>query len=899
MEDLARRLPRAPRYVAEVVLGALLYWAVAKLGLSLPTLTGGVAPIWPPAGLALALVIVRGPRILPAIAVGELVANATSGTPLAAATGMAIGNTVEALAGLLLLRWVVGRSLVLHRVRDVIALSTLGAAVATTLSATAGVLSLWTTGVIPASALRSSWEVWWVGDALGVLIITPLLLSWVRPNPRLRSESAPLETAAALAMLAVATYAAFGGGSSYPSLVFPALAWMAMRLDRRMASTGALVVAVVAVVRTAHGAGAFADTDAVHALWHLDTFLAVVALTGMILGAVRSERDRVQLELRDTNATLDEQFRARTEELDRQRSAFSEAQRLAHVGTFEWDVVNDRLTWSDELRAVYGVTDSTLAATSETFFSRIHPDDAAHVHAEVSRAMSEGGAFRLEERIVRPDGEVRRLSSSGHVEHDDHGTPVRVVGVCRDVTEAAAAAEALVHQALHDGLTGLPNRTLFLDRLQNALTRQHRHGGTVAVLFLDLDRFKWVNDSLGHQAGDQLLHVVTRRLTECLRPEDTVARFGGDEFVLLCEDVDESDACGLATRIAAAVAQPVNLSGQEVTPHTSIGIALSSTGRVAGAVTPESLLRDADIAMYRAKEAGGDQWEIFDTALSTGIRVRLETETDLRRALERDELLLHYQPTIDLRSGTVIGVEALVRWAHPERGLLPPGLFVPVAEETGLIVPLGSTVMAMACREVGAWQLDEPALRDIVVGVNLSTRQLLDRGLIELVQEQLDVSGLEPSRLCIEITESVVLGDVERAAAALRALKDLGVTIGLDDFGTGYSSLSYLQRLPIDVLKIDRSFVAGLGSSDAGGDGADHALVASIIEMSHALDIRTIAEGIETEQQLRVLTRLGCDHAQGFYWSRPLPPDHARRWVEAALGRSVLTAAVSEGVWLA
>ncbi len=758
MEDLAARTPRGPRYLGEVVLGALLYWAVAKVGLSLPTLTGGVAPIWPPAGLALALVILRGPRILPAIAVGELVANATSGTPLAAATGMAVGNTFEALAGLMLLRWVVGRTLSLHRVRDVLALGTLGAALATTLSATAGVLSLWTAGVIPASALWSSWEVWWVGDALGVLIVTPLVLTWVRPNPHLRSESAPLETAAALALLAVATYAAFGGGASYPSLVFPALAWMAMRLDRRMASTGALVVAVVAVVRTAEGAGAFANDDAVHALWHLDTFLAVIALTGMILGAVRSERDRMQLALQETNT------------------------------------------------------------------------------------------------------------------------------------------EALIQQALHDGLTGLPNRTLFLDRLEHALARQRRHHGTVAVLFLDLDRFKWVNDSLGHQAGDHLLHVVTRRLTACLRPEDTVARFGGDELVLLCEEITEADACTLAARVAAAIAQPVDLVGQEVTPHASIGIALSgSTSPDNGAdVSPESLLRDADIAMYRAKEAGGDQWEIFDTALRTGIRIRLETETDLRRALERDELRLHYQPTMDLSSECVIGVEALVRWAHPERGLLPPGVFVPVAEETGLIVPLGSAVMAMACREIGAWQRDEPPLRHLVVGVNLSTRQLLDRGLLDLVRAQLDASGLDASRLCIEITESVVLGDVARAAQALRALKELGVSIGLDDFGTGYSSLSYLQKLPIDVLKIDRSFVAGLGT-----EGADNALVASIIEMSHALGIRTIAEGVETAQQLDALRRLGCDHAQGFYWSRPLPPEHAKHWVEAAVGRPPLGMAVSEGVWLA
>jgi EAL domain-containing protein (putative c-di-GMP-specific phosphodiesterase class I) len=287
--------------------------------------------------------------------------------------------------------------------------------------------------------------------------------------------------------------------------------------------------------------------------------------------------------------------------------------------------------------------------------------------------------------------------------------------------------------------------------------------------------------------------------------------------------------------------------------------------------TPESLLRDADIAMYRAKDHGGDRYELFDSALRAGVRIRLETETDLRRALERDELLLHYQPTIDLLNGSVIGVEALVRWAHPERGLLPPDEFIPVAEETGLIVPLGAAVLDMACREVGTWQRESPALRSLVVGVNLSTRQLLDRGLIDLIHRRLDETGLDPACLCFEITESVVLGDVDRAAAALHALKRIGVTIGLDDFGTGYSSLSYLQRLPIDVLKIDRSFVAGLTTSRA-----DHALVTSIIEMSHALGIRTIAEGVETEDQLRALTVLGCDHAQGYLWSRPLPAPHAR-----------------------
>src|ERR1700761_931063 len=440
-----------------------------------------------------------------------------------------------------------------------------------------------------------------------------------------------------------------------------------------------------------------------------------------------------------------------------------------------------------------------------------------------------------------------------------------LANVLGDVVERQVTDDDIRHRALHDPLTGLPNRVLFMDRLQHSTERLRRRSHALtAILALDLDRFKLVNDSLGHRIGDELLAAAAPRLRQAVRSSDTVARFGGDEFGVLLEDIGgEREAIDMAERIAAVFAHPFVLDGREHFVTTSIGIALAEGGEPA-----DDLVRDADAAMHRAKERGRARWELFDETLRGRAISRLRVENDLRRALQRRELTLDYQPLVSMGDGRLVGVEALVRWDHPERGRIAPGDFIPVAEENGLIEPIGRWVLAHACCQAADWYRARPDAAPVSMSVNLSAAQVANAGLTDAVRAALRMSGLEPSLLSLELTESVLVGDVEELAQTLRSLKALGVHLVLDDFGTGYSSLSYLTRLPLDVLKVDRSFVGGLGV-----EPRDTAITEAIVAMSQALSLQVVGEGVETEQQLAELSRLGCDVAQGYYFSRPVPAD--------------------------
>ena len=448
----------------------------------------------------------------------------------------------------------------------------------------------------------------------------------------------------------------------------------------------------------------------------------------------------------------------------------------------------------------------------------------------------------------------------------------------RYAIERKRAEVALAHQALHDALTGLPNRALFLDRLKLALARSERRSSSVAVLFLDLDRFKLINDSLGHDAGDRVLVDVGARLEQALRPGDTVARFGGDEFTALCEDVpSERAVVTIAQRMADAVGTPFALAANEADTFltASIGIAMAE-GDAHDEGLAEALVRDADAAMYRAKERGKSRVELFDARLRERAVRRLSIESALHRALERDELVLHYQPQIDLISGQIVSWEALVRWQHPERGLLAPGEFIAVAEETGLIVALGAWVLDEACRQAERWTALPGTSGAPEMAVNLSARQLTQPELLDVVGQALQRASLDPARLCLEVTESVAMEDASGSEQTLAALRAMGVRLAIDDFGSGYSALSSLKRFRVDVLKVDRAFVAELGR-----DANDGPIMAAIIDLTHALGLRAVGEGVERPDQLAVLRALGCDVGQGFYFGRPEPPAAAE-----ALARS-------------
>ncbi|MBV8719821.1 MAG: EAL domain-containing protein, partial [Chloroflexi bacterium] len=435
---------------------------------------------------------------------------------------------------------------------------------------------------------------------------------------------------------------------------------------------------------------------------------------------------------------------------------------------------------------------------------------------------------------------------------------------CHDVTERKLLEHQLTELAFHDPLTGLANRALLGDRLEHALARAGRHEKPVGVLLLDLDDFKLVNDSLGHQAGDTLLNEVASRIRTCVRADDTPARLGGDEFAVLLEGIaSEADALAVAEKLVRALAVPIEVAGRDVTVGLSVGVALSTTS-----TTVVDLLRQADLALYRAKAEGKGTCAVFDPSLESRALERLEIENDLRHALQRGELRVLYQPILSLDSRNIMEVEALVRWNHPQRGLLSPAVFIPVAEERGLIVSIGQWVLEQACRQIRIWQQQFPKAPPLVVSVNLSGRQFQHINLVADVQRTLQETGIAPHSLKLEITESVLMRDVEAAVATCDALKRLGVQLAIDDFGTGYSSLGQLKRFPFDALKIDRSFVDGLGQ-----DQHDAAIVRSVVALARTLGLSVTAEGIETALQEAQVRSLGCELGQGFLFSRPQAPD--------------------------
>ncbi|MCZ7535330.1 MAG: EAL domain-containing protein [Acidimicrobiia bacterium] len=450
----------------------------------------------------------------------------------------------------------------------------------------------------------------------------------------------------------------------------------------------------------------------------------------------------------------------------------------------------------------------------------------------------------------------------------------RLMAVLADVAAIAVERkrfeERLSHQSLHDPLTGLPNRTLFHDRLVHALERCQRTRSEVGVLFLDLDRFKQVNDGLGHDAGDELLVVTAQRLLSAVRPGDTVARFGGDEFTVLCEDLPAASAgqsaAEISERLLAAISEPHSLLGTEVFLGASVGIAIA----IDTETSPDDLVRDADVAMYHAKQRGKGRWEIFDEAMRERVLTRHATDSALHRAIERGELRLFYQPIVAVADQSCVGAEALVRWQHPERGLVLPGEFIGLAEETGLIHDLGRWVLREAATQAARWHLGAP--EDFAVSVNISAHQLARGDLDEVVGEALEVSGAAPQRICLEITESVLMDDTDAIVEVIRRVRDLGVRFSIDDFGTGYSSLGYLKHFPVDAVKIDRSFVSALTS-----DSGDATIVSAVVGLAHALDLKVVAEGVETPEQLAELVAIECDHAQGFYFSPPQPVADLRR----------------------
>ncbi|MFL5395188.1 MAG: EAL domain-containing protein [Myxococcales bacterium] len=562
---------------------------------------------------------------------------------------------------------------------------------------------------------------------------------------------------------------------------------------------------------------------------------------------------------------LDVTERRRTERALRDsEERYALAARGANDGLWDWDLVANRVYLSPRWKAMLGLGEGDIGGNPDGWLGRVHPDDHARLTADIA-AHVEGRSAHLESeiRIRHADGTWRTMLVRGAAVRDGSGKATRMAGSQTDITDRKRAEEKLLHDALHDGLTGLPNRALFMDRVGQAMAFQARRSDyRFAVLMLDVDRFKTVNESLGHAMGDRLLASVAKRVWRCVRPGDTVARLSGDEFAVLLEDYAVAEEPRrVADRIIAEMAAPHDLGGTEVFTSASVGVAVGrpELGK------PEDLLRDADVALYRAKDLGRSRYVVYHPSMRTRAREQLQFETDLRRALGRNELRVVFQPIVSLTTGLPTGCEALVEWQHPGRGRIPPSDFIPMAEETGLILPIGNWVLRESCKQVKAWAGRCEGGPTPTVSVNLSARQLLHAELVDQVRAAISDAGIVPGQLRLEVTESVIMENAGPASLLLTQLKALGVHLLIDDFGTGYSSLSYLHNFRFDTLKIDRSFVSRIDTAQKNVE-----IVRTILSLSRALGMTAVAEGVETEGQVAQLQMLKCDSAQGFYFSRGL-----------------------------
>ncbi|MBW1718008.1 MAG: EAL domain-containing protein [Deltaproteobacteria bacterium] len=568
--------------------------------------------------------------------------------------------------------------------------------------------------------------------------------------------------------------------------------------------------------------------------------------------------------------------------LRQSEARLSQAQRVAHLGNWERDIFSNKLYWSDEIYHIFGLEPQTFGATYEAFLRSVHPEDRTYVNNAVNRALHEDKLYGIDYRIILPDGTERSVHEQGQVVFDETGKSIGIHGIVQDITKRKMDEAKIRSLAYYDVLTGLPNRQLFKEHADRAIRIARRDGTKVIIIFLDLDNFKRINDTLGHNAGDNLLKKISENLKTDIRTSDIVARreaekqfmtslsrLGGDEFtILLTGLVEVEHVARVAKRIIQHISLPVKIDGQELYITGSAGIA----------VYPEdgedidTLLKNADAAMYYAKEAGRNNFQFYAKHMNARTLVRLNMEAKLKKALEQNELVLYYQPQVEMQTDRIVGLEALIRWEHPEMGLVSPAEFIPIAEETGLIIPIGEWVLKTACAQIMVWHM--AGFIPLSIGVNLSGRQFRERNLVKSVKQILDTTRLDPKHLGLELTESIIMHDVEETITALYELKEIGLNLSVDDFGTGYSSMSYLKRFPLDTLKIDRSFV-----KDITTDPNDAAITKATIALAKSLDLTTIAEGVETEEQLTFLREQGCDQIQGYLISRPVPAEKVEEFL--------------------
>ena len=935
----------------EILMLALVYYITARFGLLLAYSPGYAAPIWPAAGIALAAVLRFGKRMAPGIWLGSFLANlavsfdagsiASLVKSLLLPAGIGVGASLQAIAGALLIRRFVGFPTPLEREQEVIRFLGLGGPVSCMISPTVGVTMLLLVGRLPADRYAFSWWIWWIGDVIGVLVATPLILTWCgQPHAIWRRRR---RTVALPICLAFAVILGVFAGASEPIFSAPhsLISWLV--LAGGMAFTGLLgafllvvsghgllfeqllaqrtndlerarqgeqaALQLAAIVTSSEDAIISKTLDGTVVSWNASAERIYGYCASEMLGrpisilfpperademplilerlqrgeriehfeTVRMRKDGRRVDVSLTSSLIrdaigevigvsaiarDISGRKRAEEALRDKEA--RIRRLVDaniIGIFIGDLSGRISEANDAFLKISGYSREDVLA-GKFRWTDMTPSqyDAADRHA-LEELKKTGRCTPFEKEYIRKDGSLIPvlLACALFEGSQDEG-----VSFVLDLTERKQAEARIHHLADHDALTGLPNRALLQDRMRQAIAFAHRNRRRVAILFIDLDYFKNINDSLGHHIGDQVLKMTAMRLQQCLREGDSVARLGGDEFVLILPLLgDSTDAARVARKALDTLAQPFSVEVNELHLSGSIGISLYPDD----GLDVDALMRTADTAMYHAKEVGRGNFQFFTAALNQAAQQRLDVDNRLRQALAQDELILHYQPQVKMQSGITFSAEALLRWQPP--GITQPiscGDFIANAEESGLIVPIGEWVLRQACRQLKIWR--DAGHPELKMAVNLSPRQLEQASFCSLVGQILDEAGVPATALELEITESILMQRSEYTLATLTRLSDMGIKLTVDDFGTGYSSLAYLQRFPVHALKIDQSFVR-----DIGEDKNNTALVTAIIAMATSLQLEVIAEGVETLQQAQFLMAHGCYEAQGFYYSKAVRAD--------------------------
>lgn len=839
-------------YFSGLTLTILAYILTGKLGLLLPYVGSHITLIWLPTGIAVYALLKGGLKFWPAIFVGAFLVNLSAGSPLFIALSIAVGNTLATIVVCHLLSKL-GLNLSINRMQDVFLL-VCASALGMVISASNGVANLFYSGLLAHENLTISWVIWWAGDTVGVLMVLPLLLAVsekeIHQLWQARVKFLGLSLAALL-IEAIVFAISPGAAGQFALLSFcllPIVVFIAMRFGLTGSAAVVLALSFGAILATINGIGPFYQTDMHHGIVSLWVFMCVLMLIVMIINIIQSER----LAFEDALVTSEARLRA----------VINGA--LDAIVTI--DASGEIIEFNAAAERIFGYQFDQVRG--KKLSDVIIPPSLRDAHHRGHQHFIATGEKRIFDKRIELVG-MRSDGTEFPVELiltcvNDGETPL-VTGFMRDITAYKSAEEEINKLAFFEPLTGLPNRRLFLDRLSQAFSHAAREQSYGAILFIDLDHFKSINDTRGHDVGDQLLIQVADRIKRQLRADDTVSRLGGDEFVILLQnlnsdlDVAQVYAHEVAEKLLQTIAMPYDLNGLQHHNTSSIGVCLFD----GDAISQDELLKRADVAMYQAKDKGRNTLCFYDPEMQQAVERKVKLHTDLRNALELNQLSLHYQIQVDSQRN-VIGAEGLLRWNVPNVGLISPVEFIPVAEETGLIIPIGAWVIETACKQLKVWE-ETHFGQDLRIAINVSAKQFRQPNFVNEIKGIIRKTEANPNLLKIELTESVVLDDAEDTAVKMHQLRALGVRFSMDDFGTGYSSLTYLKKLPLSQIKIDQSFVRDLVF-----DANDAEIVKAIILMTQALGLNVIAEGVETEEQFTLLSQYGCKQFQGYLFSKPI-----------------------------